>query len=423
MEINKARLLTLALAISFYIICLSNFWQIVQFENETRLRRERNVLMHYRTQCQMLRLRRRRTLMCFVRPRSRNARSIWTFPRSSNWWLNICTTCTPEEWYKHFRMHRQTFDQLCDTLRPWLTRQNTTYRRAVPVEARVAICIWRLATNQDYRSIGQLFGVGLSTCCLITQEVVTAINVVMKPQYIKHPTAAEFRQIIQGYRDKWRFPQVVGAIDGSHIKITAPHENSADYYNRKGDYSIILQGVVDHNMKFWDINVGRPGKVHDARVFALSSLFQRGSEGTLLPSWTERFEGVDVPLLLLGDSAYPLLTWLMKPYPEGPGVTPQQLNFNHRLSQTRMTVERAFGHLKGRWRCLLKVNETHITFISRIVSACCVLHNYCVENNDEYIEQYCETAVEDREVHLPEHHGPMQQINIRNALCRYFSTM
>jgi len=35
-----------------------------------------------------------------------------------------------------------------------------------------------------------------------------------------------------------------------------------------------------------------------------------------------------------------------------------------------MTVERAFG-------CHLKENETHITFVSRIVSACCVLHNFC----------------------------------------------
>lgn len=212
-------------------------------------------------------------------------------------------------------MRRGSFRLLCDILRPWLTRQNTKYRQAVPVEARVAICVWRLATNLEYRSISQLFGVGLSTCCTITQEVVTAINVVMKPLYIKHPSAAEFRQIIQGFRDKWRFPQVAGVIDGTHIKIRAPPDNSSCYYNRKGDYSIILQGVVDHRMRFWDINIGRPGKIHDACVFSLSSLYERGSAGTLLPNWTEAFEGVDVPLFLLGDSAYPLLTWLMKPYP------------------------------------------------------------------------------------------------------------
>lgn len=112
-------------------------------------------------------------------------------------------------------------------------------------------------------------------------------------------------------------------IDGTRIKIRAPPDSSSCYYNQKGDYSIILQGVADHRMRFWDINVGRPGKIHNPCVFSLSSLYERGSAGTLLPQWTETFEGADMALFLLGDSAYPLLTWLMKPYPEGGAVTPQ----------------------------------------------------------------------------------------------------
>ena len=63
---------------------------------------------------------------------------------------------------------------------------------------------------------------------------------------------------------------------------------------------------------------------------------------------TETFEGIDVPLVILGDSAYPLQSWLMKPYREVRGVTREQIAFNHRLSQARMTVERSFGRLKGR---------------------------------------------------------------------------
>lgn len=350
-------------------------------------------------------------------------RSIWAYARSDCWWFHIYNTWTNEEWLSNFRMCRSSFDYLCDILRPWLKRQNTRFRQAIPVENRVAICIWRLATNLEFRSISHLFAVGISTCCFITQEVVTAINSVLKPMYLKHPSAAELRLIVQGFRDRWRFPQVAGAIDGTHIAIRAPSKNSSDYYNRKGGYSIILQGVVDHRMRFWDINVGRPGKVHDARVFSLSSLYDLASAGTLLPHWSEAFEGVDVPLLLLGDSAYPLLPWLMKPYPEGGGITPQQLNFNHKLSQARMTVERAFGRLKGRWRCLLKLNDTHITFISRIVSACCVLHNYCEYHNEKYLEG--DTEVEEAEIggHQEQVPGQQQPKDIRDALCSYFSKM
>lgn len=308
-------------------------------------------------------------------------------------------------------------------LRPWLIRQNTKYRQAVPGEARVGICIWRLATNLEYRSISHLFGVGLSTCCLITQQVVTAINLVLKPKYIRLPTTPEMRVIVQGFRDKWRFPQVAGAIDGTHIKIRAPSENSASYYNCKGDYSIILQAVVDHRMRFWDINVGRAGKIHDARVFALSSLYQRGINGTLFPNWTETFEDVEVPLVLLGDSAYPLLPWLMKPYPEGAGVTADQINFNFKLSQARMTVERAFGRLKGRWRCLSKTCDAHITFVSRIVSACCVLHNFTEMHNEDYLNEGNETEEEVEAVLEARFGDNQQQSDIRDALCRYFSTL
>ena len=137
--------------------------------------------------------------------------------------------------------------------------------------------------------------------------------------------------------------------------------------------------------------------------------------------------GVDVPLCLLGDLVYSLLTWLIKPYPEGGRVTSQQLNFNHRLSQAHMTVERVFGRLKGHWHCLIKECGAHITFVSRIVSACCVLHNYSQVHNEDYCERDYVRRTEEEEGEGMGHHewGYAQQQNsyIRNALCSYSSIM
>ena len=149
---------------------------------------------------------------------------------------------------------------------------------------------------------------------------------------------------------------------------------------------MILQGVVDHKMKFWDISIGQPGRVHDGRVFALSSLFDWGQRGALFPQCTETFEGINVPLVILGYAAYPLLPSLMKPFWET-RATQEQMKFNYHLSQARMTIERAFGRLKGHWRCLLKQNETHITLVSQVISACCVVHNFCEAQNEEYDEE------------------------------------
>ncbi|XP_056104722.1 E3 ubiquitin-protein ligase TRIM21-like [Rhinichthys klamathensis goyatoka] len=182
-------------------------------------------------------------------------------------------------------MRRTTFNHLCESLRQRLTRQDTRYRLAVPVELRVAICLWRLATNLELRSISHLFGVGMSSA--------PAINDIIKPQYLHIPSAAEVREIVRGFSDRWGFPQCAGVVDGTHICIMAPPHNPADYYNRKGFYSVILQGVVDQNMKFWDVNISWSGRVHDARV-SNSSLYERGQNATLLAGWQETIQGVQL---------------------------------------------------------------------------------------------------------------------------------
>lgn len=46
--------------------------------------------------------------------------------------------------------------------------------------------------------------------------------------------------------------------------------------------------------------MGWLGKVHDARVFSNSSLYERGQSGKLFPHITEQFAGVDVPVVMLG---------------------------------------------------------------------------------------------------------------------------
>ena len=62
----------------------------------------------------------------------------------------------------------------------------------------------------------------------------------------------------------------VGAVDGSHIPVRPPVLNHTNYYNHKGWYSILVQAVIDHKYLFHYLNVGWPGSVHDARVFANS---------------------------------------------------------------------------------------------------------------------------------------------------------
>ena len=142
------------------------------------------------------------------------------------------------------------------------------------------------------------------------------------------------------------FHNALKQIDGLHIPIIALAENALEYYNRKGFHSVILQAVVDHEYKFLDVCVGWSGSVHDARVLGNSKIYAKWESRTFLPNWTKAICNSTVPLVMLGDPAYPLKTWVMKPFLDI-GLTQRQRKFNYRLSRARVVVECAFGRLKG----------------------------------------------------------------------------
>lgn len=88
-----------------------------------------------------------------------------------------------------------------------------------------------------------------------------------------------------------------------------------------------------------------------------------------------------MPLLVLGDPAYPLLSWLIKPF-IGRNLSAEQESFNCYHSSVRIAVENSFGRLKARWRIIGKKIDTKIEFAKPIICTCCILHNICELKNN-----------------------------------------
>ena len=224
---------------------------------------------------------------------------------------------TKELWKKEFRMSVETFQYLLDLTGVNLQRLDTRFRKATKVEKRLAIVIWRLSTGNSYRSVSKVFGVGKSIDIKIFQDGINHI-VQLAPTLIKFPVTALETALtttsFQEFTDS-AIPQVVGAVDRTHIEILAPSsESKLDYFLRKQKYTINSQAVVGSNLMFLDVSTGFPGSLHDASMLRASTLYQKCEANELLTRSEKIIEEMRVRPLLLGDGAYPSTTWLVKPY-------------------------------------------------------------------------------------------------------------
>ena len=294
-------------------------------------------------------------------------------------------------------------------------------RQSIYVQ-QVAITIWCLATPAEYRTIAHLFGVARSTVCEIIHNTCSAIVENLMSTYIRFPRCDKLEKVTEHFLTKWGVPQCVGAIDGCHVPIAAPVGNHSDYYNCKEFYSMLLQGIVDTDYCFLDICIGWPGSVHDACVFVHSPIYI-ATEEDLLPDKPMSINGVNVPLFLIGDSAYPLHTWLMKPLPQSGILTNEMKQYNYRICRARIVVENAYGRLKACCQRLMKRNDMHVNHIPNMIAAACILHNLCeIHNeyfNDAWLQDISDSNYSKLQL-LQLEMAPATNPNVRDALVYYF---
>ncbi|XP_066552472.1 uncharacterized protein LOC136718596 [Amia ocellicauda] len=392
----------------------------VQRRNEIQ-RRIRHRQYFFQRQRRMLMMLIARSSRCTCSSRTR----AWTNIQSTDWWERVVMNeFQPRDWLEKFRMSKDTFFFICNKLKPKLARQDTHFRLALPLEKRVAVALWRLATNVEYRTISVLFGVGRSTVCKCVRDVCHAIVSLLKPLYLQLPSEHEFEDMARLFNTRWGFPHCVGAIDSLHISIIAPPNYTADYWNSKCWHSVVLQGVVNGLGQFWDACAGFPGSTEDVTILQNSTLWAIANEGGLFPEPPKEFMGQPLKYFLLGDAAYPLQNWLLKCYPESSVLSSRQRKFNYRLSRARSVIENAFLRLKARWQCLHKRNDCSLDLVPTMVLACCILHNVCEVHSDTFNEEWLE-AISQAECPQPSDTVPPALDDpaaeeVRSLLCDYF---
>lgn len=137
-----------------------------------------------------------------------------------------------------------------------------------------------------------------------------------------------------------------------------------------------------------------PGSVHDARVFANSTVDNYFKNREISSFKRVLVQGEDpIPVFLLGDPACPIMPYLMKEYANG-GRTVQEQYFGLKLCQSRMVIKCSFGRLKARFRALKRAMDINLDDLPYVIHyACFVLHNFCEAKSESISEQEVSAAI------------------------------
>ncbi|XP_056016141.1 putative nuclease HARBI1 [Ostrea edulis] len=253
---------------------------------------------------------------------------------------------------------------------------------------KVLLTLRFLATGKMQLCNGDDMGVSQPTVSrAITVTLASLTSPLMISRFVQFPSsAAEIRRNQESFHAIAGFPGIVGAIDGTHIQIIAPHEYENEFVNRHNYHSINTQVVFDAKYRIIDVVAKWPGSTHDSRILNESGL-------------RVLFENNHIPIHthLLGDSGYPSKRWLLTPFLRP--NQPSQLNYNRAHKKTRSVVERGIGQLKRRFHVLHGEIRLSPEKACQVILSCAILHNIC----------------KDRCIPCPQDHeddGEDQQVNV-----------
>jgi len=204
-----------------------------------------------------------------------------------------------------------------------------------------------LATGDSFKTIATSYRLGHSTVQSIVIQVCEAIIQNLMSITMPKPIVAQWRKIAEEFWDIWN-PNCIGALDGKHVVIQAPVNSGSQFFNYKKTFSIVLLALVDAHYRFIAVDIGGYGRNSDGGLFANSKLGKALEKNKLNVPKDNALPNTQtiMPYIIVGDEAFPLKKYLLKPYPGSQiqGDRSKRI-FNYRLSRARRVSENVFGIL------------------------------------------------------------------------------
>nr|XP_023021258.1 protein ANTAGONIST OF LIKE HETEROCHROMATIN PROTEIN 1-like [Leptinotarsa decemlineata] len=265
-------------------------------------------------------------------------------------------------------MSIRTFDELHNKLENSLTFSNQI-RISISSVERLCVALRYLASGNTFTDLHYTYRLGISTISNIVEQVCYKIWEFIGPESLPEPTTEKWLEIAYNFNTYANFPNCIGAVDGKHIRVIKPINNTSNFINYKKYFSVVLLAICDANYCFTYIDIGAYGKFADSNIFVNSTFWKR-VEQLPLPG-----NNKPLPFVLVGDDAFPLSPHLMRAYARK-NLNNKKKIFNYRLTRARRFIECAFGSLTNKWRIFHRPLNVSQRLCKKIIKSCCVLHNY-----------------------------------------------
>lgn len=301
---------------------------------------------------------------------------------------------TDEQFERRFRMTRNMFIRIVDGIRNYNEQPlpahfkffqagpDCTRRAPFSIHQKCTAALRQLAYGIPGDATDEYLQMAETTALEALDNFCSCVYDLFSNVYLRKPTAQDIERLYEKHHQVHGLPGMLGSIDCMHWAWkNCPTAWRGQY--KRGDHghpTIMLEAVASYDLWIWHAFFGVAGANNDVNVLQQSPLLNDLLMDAAPPSAFQVNGREYRHGYYLADGIYPEWSTFVKSH----SAPPDEINkyFKRVQESARKDVERAFGVLQGKWTIVKNpARQWTINKLRRIMYACIIMHNMCVEEN------------------------------------------
>ena len=189
------------------------------------------------------------------------------------------STYNEQDFDRRFRLPRNVFDKIYNRVLGkslFVQRRDAAKKLGIHPLCRFVACIRYLAYGVSFDFLDEYCRMSESSVHKSVKDLMKIIIDEFGEEYMnRSPTEEESDSILQ-FNEQRGFPGMFASWDCTHYNWKkCPVALHGQFKGRKECKTIVLEAVVDCDLRFWYVNFGRPGSLSDLNVLHQSSIVRK----------------------------------------------------------------------------------------------------------------------------------------------------